>query len=376
MATTTATPDLARPSGVHPTINPVRRIPSLDGIRAISIMLVLLGHGAMSGGAPRLLTRFDHVGNIGVRCFFILSGYLITTLLLKELSTTGTISLAKFYIRRSLRVLPASLVLIAILATLHFWGVIRLWPGDLWHALTYTANYHLRRSWWLDHLWSLSVEEQFYIFWPSIVCVLGARRAFRTAWIVVLAAPLIRAVMWYGITVDTALRGECVTQEFQAVADALAAGCLLGGYFHWLSSNSLYLRLQRSAWFLPLALLGTILAHATYLVHKAVFYIAGQSLVNLGIVLCIDFCIRRPETILGRVLNCRPMLWMGALSYSLYLWQNPFLNKDVVRPLTSYPINFVLALGAAALSYYLVEKPFLRLKDKPLSAILMRSSAA
>src|SRR6202521_1564487 len=163
MTTTTVTLDLAGPSGVPSTMNPARRIPSLDGIRAVSILLVLLGHGAMTGGAPRLLTRFGHVGNIGVRCFFVLSGFLITTLLLKEVSATGTISLVKFYIRRSLRVLPASLALIGVLATLHLWGVIRLWPGDLSHALTYTANYHLRRSWWLDHLWSLSVEEQFYI---------------------------------------------------------------------------------------------------------------------------------------------------------------------------------------------------------------------
>jgi peptidoglycan/LPS O-acetylase OafA/YrhL len=374
MTTTLATMELTGPSGAPSTKYADWRIPSLDGIRAVSILLVLLGHGAMTGGAPRFLTHFGHIGNMGVRCFFVLSGFLITMLLLKELSATGTISLAKFYTRRALRVLPASLAFVGIMATLHQLGAIRLWPGDVSHALTYTANYHLRRSWWLDHLWSLSVEEQFYILWPGIVFLLGARRAFRTAWIVVIAAPVVRAIMWYGLAVDPELRGEYVTQEFQAVVDALAAGCLLAGYFNYLSANSLYLRLQRSAWFLPLVLLGTLGANAVFLVHKAAFYIAGQSIANLGIVLCIDFCIRRSETIGGRVLNCRLALWMGTLSYSLYLWQNPFLNRDLVSPLTSYPVNFVLAFCAASFSYYLVERPFLRLKNRRTCAIAPRPS--
>jgi len=144
---------------------------------------------------------------------------------------------------------------------------------------------------------------------------------------------------------------------------------LLAGYFNQLSANSLYLRLQRSAWFLPLVLLGTLSANAVFLVHKAAFYIAGQSFANLGIVLCIDFCIRRSETFGGRLLNCRLALWMGTLSYSLYLWQNPFLNRDIVSPFTSYPVNFVLALCAATFSYYVVERPFLTLKDKRASAV-------
>lgn len=364
MTTTLITTELSGASGARSPVNPSQRIPSLDGIRAASILLVLLGHGAMTGGAPRLLTHFGHIGNLGVRCFFVLSGFLITTLLLKELSATGTISLAKFYTRRALRVLPASLALVGFMAALHIVGVIRLWPGDLWHALTYTTNYHLRRSWWLDHLWSLSVEEQFYIFWPGVVFLLGTRRAFKTAWFVVFAAPVVRAIMWYGMSVGPELRGEFVTQEFQAVADALAAGCLLAGYFTYLSTSYPYLRLQRSGWFLPLALFVTLGANAMFLLHKATFYIAGQSIANLGIVLCIDFCIRRSETVLGRVLNSRPAMWMGTLSYSLYLWQNPFLNRDVAGPLTSYPVNYILAFCAAAISYYLVEKPFLAFKNK------------
>src|SRR5205807_9098473 len=84
------------------------RIASLDGLRAVSILLVLLGHAAMSDGAPHILSPLSHIGNIGVRFFFVISGFLITTLLLKEQAKTGTISLKQFYLRRTLRIFPAA----------------------------------------------------------------------------------------------------------------------------------------------------------------------------------------------------------------------------------------------------------------------------
>ena len=94
------------------------RVPSLDGLRGVSILLVLLGHTALSDHAPHMLAPFSHAGNVGVRFFFIISGFLITTLLMKEWRKTGTISLRGFYVRRVLRIFPAVYTLIAVIALL------------------------------------------------------------------------------------------------------------------------------------------------------------------------------------------------------------------------------------------------------------------
>jgi peptidoglycan/LPS O-acetylase OafA/YrhL len=213
------------------------RIPSLDGLRAISIALVLVGHSALSSNAPAFLMHFSHLGNFGVRCFFIISGFLITTLLVKERQKTGSISIKAFYIRRALRIFPPSLVFIGIIAFCSDMGWLTLYPGDLVHALTYTMNYHFHRAWWFDNLWSLSVEEQFYLLWPALLCFAGNRRGLKIAWGVVFVVPFIRAVMWFVFHAsDTAM-----TKHFEANADALATGCLLSMNFNRIGAISVLL---------------------------------------------------------------------------------------------------------------------------------------
>src|SRR5579872_915461 len=139
------------------------RIPSLDGLRAISIALVFLGHIVATRGAPQALNPFIHVGNLGVKVFFVISGFLITTLLLKEYSRTGRVSLRGFYTRRTLRIFPAFYTYVGIIIILHLLGFVALRENDLIHAITYTMNYQVTREWELNHLWSLAVEEQFYL---------------------------------------------------------------------------------------------------------------------------------------------------------------------------------------------------------------------
>ncbi|GAC1420235.1 MAG: hypothetical protein NVSMB62_14020 [Acidobacteriaceae bacterium] len=337
------------------------RIPSLDGLRAISILLVLLGHAAMSDGAPHLLSPFSHVGNIGVRFFFVISGFLITTLLLKESGRTGTISLRQFYLRRTLRIFPAAyffIAVIAILASLHW---IRLIPHEILYAATYTMNYHDYKALWLGQLWSLAVEEQFYLLWPGLMLLAGARRAFRGAWVVVFLVPILRAVMWFGLhATDTSM-----TKHFEAVADALAIGCLLAAYFNYLGASPRYQRLQSHTVLFLGATFGLVVAgNALFLVNRGMFYVWGQTLANIGTVFVIDWSIRHAEHPLGRLLNWKPMVAIGVLSYSLYLWQNPFLLGSMGNVWTSFPQNLAFAVAAAVFSYFAIEKPFLRLKDR------------
>lgn len=126
-----------------------RRIPSLDGLRAVSILLVIVGHASESANAPHFLAYLGHVGNLGVRFFFVISGFLITTLLLQEWEKTGTVSMTGFYTRRALRIFPASFTFIGIIAVCSALGWLVLKPGDLAHAITYTINYRYNPAHWL-----------------------------------------------------------------------------------------------------------------------------------------------------------------------------------------------------------------------------------
>ena len=155
------------------------RIASLDGLRAISIGLGLLGHLAGTRFFPLTSAAGDFfaLAETGVLIFFIISGFLITTLLLHELDNSGRINLLKFYFRRTLRIFPPYYFLIAVLLVLRFLGYISLSNYDVLHAFTYTSNYFYPEGWYLGHPWSLSVEEQFYLLWPAILLLSGKRKA-------------------------------------------------------------------------------------------------------------------------------------------------------------------------------------------------------
>jgi peptidoglycan/LPS O-acetylase OafA/YrhL len=334
------------------------RIPSLDGLRAVSIALVIVGHASLSTNAPRFLTHFEHLGNFGVRCFFVISGFLITTLLLKERQKTGTISIKAFYIRRSLRIFPPSLVYIGAIGLCSALGWLMLQPGDLLHALTYTMNYHVHRERWLDHLWSLSVEEQFYLLWPGLLYLAGNRRGLKVAWGVVLIVPIIRAVMWFVFHAGD----SAMTKHFEANADALATGCLLSMNFNRLGAVGWYQRFQSSLFFWIVALGLVLGGNGIFAINPASFYIIGQTIANLGTVLCIDWSIRNSARGIGPFLNWKPVVYLGAISYSLYLWQNAFLNPEWNSWAARLPMNLVCTFTMAIASYYLVEQPFLRLK--------------
>jgi peptidoglycan/LPS O-acetylase OafA/YrhL len=334
-----------------------RRIPSLDGLRGVAIALVLLSHISGTRGAPRFLNFREDLGSLGVRTFFVISGFLITTLLLDERSSTGAISLKRFYIRRMFRIFPASYAYITSMAVLSLIGIITLKRYDLLCASTYTVNYHYDRSWWIGHLWSLSVEEQFYLLWPFAIVFLGTVVALRLAIATVFAAPLVRIFLL--IFVPSQRAG--IDSIFPAVADAMAIGCILACVREQLIERSAYARFLKSPWF---ALIPFAVFIFNYHISAKLSALIEISLLNVTIAILIDWCIRTPEGMIGRLLNSKIAVWVGALSYSLYLWQQPFLNRHSSQTVSSTPLNLVLAVTAAVMSYYLVEKPFLRIKAR------------
>src|SRR5215831_4009764 len=175
------------------------RIPGLDGLRAASILLVLLGHLAGTRHFLRLSSfeLLGDLGNLGVCVFFVISGFLITTLLLNEEALQQRIDLVSFYWRRACRILPAAgiyLVVVALLAAVT--TSVRVSKFEWLHALTFTMNYQQNRDWLVGHLWSLSVEEQFYLVWPLAVVMLGRRGSLWLAGAAVGFAPIWRVCVW------------------------------------------------------------------------------------------------------------------------------------------------------------------------------------
>ena len=332
------------------------RIPSLDGLRAVSIAFVLLSHLTRVAGFPEWMNGFYRLGGYGVRIFFVISGFLITTLLLKEAAARGSISLKNFYIRRVFRIFPAFYVYALAVVVLLLTGRIQVLPNDILHCFTYTMNYHHPHSWWVAHLWSLSVEEQFYLLWPAVLMFAGAARGMLVAAAVILIVPLLRIGSYMVLP-----RGGYSGQEFHLVCDALACGCLLAGLHRWLGSQERYVRLLRSRWFFLIPLAGTSLI---FLERPRFQMLLGHTMLNVAVAVTIDRLVRFPGGAIGRFLNTGPLCFIGALSYSLYLWQQPFLNRHYPGILTSFPQNVICVFTAALASYFVVERPFLRLKDR------------
>jgi len=328
------------------------RIYSLDGLRAISISLVLVYHLVGTRGFP--LAHEDDlpfdVGNFGVVVFFVISGYLITTLLLGELGRRGTISLRRFYFRRTARIFPPYYAYIFVMLALTLVGIVSIPARDFACALTYTSNF-IWPSWHLAHTWSLAVEEQFYLLWPATLWLLGTRRAFTCALVFVLAAPVFRVATWRAGVYHGAL--------FPAVGDSIACGCLLAGWRSTLEAMPRYMAFLRSRAFIlvPAILVGVLWArHWIFLSH-----LAFQSLENVLIAVCLHYCLLFPAGAFGRLLNSQPLVFVGRLSYSLYLVQQPFLQPGSG---SAFPINLVACLAAALACYYGIERPVLEWRDR------------
>ena len=307
-------------------------------------------------------------GGFGVRVFFVISGFLITSLLLTELDQTGRVHLVRFYFRRTLRIFPPYYVLVGVVAVAAALRWLQLLPGDIQHAMTYTTNYHRERGWYLGHTWSLGVEEQFYLLWPATVFLAGRRRGLLVAVAVLLVCPMWRAFIWLFHPAVQLGIGE----TFGTTADCLAVGCLLAGSRTWLHCQSWYAHLSQPRWFwlIPLA---TLIMAVVAGRPKATLFL-GDTLLNIGIALCLDWSVTHHTSRVGRFLNTRPMVFIGVMSYSIYLWQQLFLNRHSTALVASFPLNFGLMMVAALASYFLVEQPSLRFRQRWEKRLFTRST--
>jgi peptidoglycan/LPS O-acetylase OafA/YrhL len=347
------------------------RMPSLDGLRAVSIVFVLLAHVAGTAHAPAFFwpEAGGDIGRLGVQVFFVISGFLMTRLLERPLGDDARFSPTAFLQRRVRRIVPAFGVYVAAMALASATGLIALRPRDLLTAATFTMNYHADRAWYLGHLWSLSVEAQFYVLWAATRALVG-RAGMLWAALAGLALGPVTRVAVHVLAPDWRWS---IGEALPTVIDALAAGALLAVLHDTLTRNGSYLALLRSK---ALALLPVpVLALNAAMPYLRFSYPVGQTLMNLLIAVLMHRLMLFPDSAAGRFLNHRAIVGVGAMSYSLYLWQQPFLNRTSASPAAAFPVNLALALAAAFVSYRLAELPAQRVAvraTKPATGHLER----
>lgn len=347
-----------------------KRIPSLDGLRAISIMAVILGHLAECRGlpfGPRILGFLDRIPNLGVRVFFVISGFLITTLVLEERERTGSFSLSNFYARRAWRILPAAYALLFCLITASLLKYIFIRPVDYFRGFTYFMNYGPVPSWFVGHLWSLSVEEQFYLIWPFLLAFLPIRscRYIAAGFIIVSAG------FRYHMMVQAPADLWRLEYHFQYAGTAIAFGCLLAIDRKWLYAQSWFRAIGASPITLVVAC-AVLLANTKLRAMGALGVCAGDIVANLSILALVAKFTSQPAGLAARVLNSRPLVAVGVISYSLYLWQQEFTNPDVHNWSSRFPYNLLMILACSLGSYFLVERPTLRIRKALAAASLQR----
>ncbi|MBB2940109.1 peptidoglycan/LPS O-acetylase OafA/YrhL [Amycolatopsis bartoniae] len=325
-------------------------LPALDGVRGVAILGVLLFHSGVLPG-----------GFLGVDLFFALSGYLITGQLLREAGTTGTVSLVAFWGRRIRRLLPALVVLLTVVTVLVRLvappDVVRTTLADGPWVQANLVNWHLlaeSSSYWdrfgpgrvFEHLWSIAVEEQFYLAWPVLLLVLarGARRR-RVAVFAALASVASLALM-------VALADPADPTRVYTGTDTRAFSLLLGALVATWPVREAGRR-AGAVLLLLVAGLGAVWVLADG-VRATWLFEGGLFAHSLASALLIGLCARAPHTLVARALAWRPLRWTGEISYSLYLWHWPVF---VLFPAQPAVVLCVVSAGLAALSKYLVEDP-------------------
>jgi peptidoglycan/LPS O-acetylase OafA/YrhL len=341
----------------------------LDGLRAIAVGYVILFHywtGYMPGGF------------VGVDVFFVLSGFLITGLLLRELDRTDTINFKAFYLRRALRLMPAMWVVIACLFALLLIAPIYskdLFGQDAIWVLTFMSNWkrafieRFGGSLFFNHTWSLGVEQQFYLTWPLLLAALSSRLSRCTLFATIVA--LIAAVtmwrwylVWSGASVYRTFHG------FDTRIDQILAGCALAVAMsipHWRIKfldmlNAVPFCAAPLVFVLPF--IGLICP-----TDSAALPVIGSSLVALAATIIIADCHLRPSELLSSVLSLGPLAFLGSISYGLYLWHIPVLAAFVAAgfeySLKWKMVALCMTLLLATGSFYLVERRFLRIQVRP-----------
>lgn len=335
----------------RPALERNGRISTLDGWRGVAILLVLAQHSAQ-------YSRFVHqpwanLGTFGVYIFFVLSGYIITMRLIEEREKTSSISLPNFYLRRAFRILPpvfAYLITLYLLARFFNLGGFR--SSEINGALFFFRNYQFAAhpgGMFTAHFWSLSIEEHFYLIWPMLLLWMRNRRAL---WFAAIAAVACSVWRIYDLANPVSLLPGSTPALRSLRTDSMVDGLLVG------SALALVLAVPSARAFivrhfpegLPL-MLGALLLLNLMFTHSL------PSLITFTLIaLLLAFTLVIEKGFTYERLNAAPLLWIGRISYSLYVWQQLFLFHSSGW-LSIFPFNLMCAFAVASCSYYLLERP-------------------
>jgi peptidoglycan/LPS O-acetylase OafA/YrhL len=357
---------VSRPSSAPPQPRRVlpSRLVSLDGIRGLAVLSIMFFHAGAT---------WFRGGGIGVDVFFVLSGFLITGLLLDEHRVTRRIRLRSFYARRALRLLPA---LLLVLAALLLWSLVgdlgAVQAGELRRGLVFTLCYaanlqvaflgELPLYGLTDHMWSLSIEEQFYLIWPLVLALLlrsgvRVRSILLGVLLAAAAGALWRAHLWHG---------PADVKRVYYGPDTHADGLLIGCALALLASRRPLPRMPLLAVAGGLFLIGQV----RFDNHLGSFgYEGGYLLTALAAAAVLTGVVGAPDARPARVLSWRPLVAVGRISYGLYLWHWPIfliLNGGRVHLdwLPLQLLRFAVTFAVATASFVLLERPALRLRTR------------
>jgi peptidoglycan/LPS O-acetylase OafA/YrhL len=336
--------------------------PALDGLRAVAVAAVIAYHL----GYP-----WARGGYLGVDTFFVLSGYLITSLLLTEARAEGRIDLPTFWVRRARRLLPALLLVLAAIAIYGAWSTPTdaqaALRADGLFALFYSANWHFiadNNSYFdlfaapslLEHTWSLAIEEQFYLVWPLVVAAcLRIGRGRRTVVVVVATCAALGSAALMATLADDATRAYFGT-------DTRVHSLLIGALLAVLLARRANVQSSRPVSYAGVLALGAVvIAYATIGDGESFMYRGGFLLFAVTVAAVIAAAVH-PTGPVRRLLSLAVLVWIGRISYGLYLWHWPVqLIVDSERTgISGVPLDLVrvgLTVALAAASYYLVELP-------------------
>lgn len=347
---------------------PLTRSPALDGLRGVAVLTVLLHNAKYLPG-----------GFLGVDMFFTLSGFLITTLLVQEWRREGTVNLKAFYARRAIRLLPALFAMLVVILLLPglFYTNARPWQ-DTFIVVGYITNWVLAFGspmHFHEHTWSLTVEEQFYVIWPPLLITL-LKVKMRRRWILlcVLAgigvSTYLRFVFWSGQSAGV----DRIYYGLDTRFDSLLFGCLAGLLLPWgfmaRTTRPVLENIHVAIWPATAVLVGSVLfarddAHVTYTALLSAVALATATLL-LAVVLS-------SSGLRTWVLDNAALGWIGRISYGLYLWHDPIflhmlstsrMTRVGIDGLALLVIRLAVTFGVASLSYYLIEQPCLRFRNR------------
>ena len=354
------------PAGVNRHSGPrlSGHLPALDALRGVAVLLVFLFHADTPGFSGAF---------IGVDIFFVISGFLITVLLLQEHQDYGGIGLRHFYMRRLFRLMPALFLMLAVFVTFCYWYFpdpaeqLRHFQDALmvlFYAANWTRAFDLHRPAVLGHCWSLSVEEQFYMLWPLIL--LGIIRLPDRRRFISIAVLFVLPWIWRIYLLSQGASWDRVYNGFDCRADMVLAGCMLAslwnaGKLSWWGGSRFPASLFAAAAALALAAFGTAAAWEDLALYRwqypAIALAAGAVILDV---------INRPGGALARFFSLPVLVGLGAVSYGFYLWHYPVIYFVSLN----YPgawavwISAALTLFFTLFSWYCIERPALGLKKK------------